>query len=180
MRAQSAKDAPAGAFVHAPRTLCVDLPSRAGHHIPTAGPSTGTRRISNQKELRDRLKAVYGAELVYEFTGLTKDTMHETLSKLAQTRVLLGPHGAGLTTLLFLPSTNASLVELRPVYYGSRKGILSFVHLGQLASVPVHVLNSKGSFFGTISVDVDAVMALLSELYPPAQRVPNQSSAMPL
>eukprot|EP00668_Euglena_longa_P014322 GGOE01018305.1.p1 GENE.GGOE01018305.1~~GGOE01018305.1.p1 ORF type:complete len:413 (+),score=52.78 GGOE01018305.1:34-1272(+) len=126
---------------------------------------TGTRRVDNEAELLHELRVVYGPGLVHRIEGLHPGNVNSTLAVLAQTRVLIGPHGAGLTMLMFLPPKGSAVVELRPLFIGARKGILSFVHLATHAGIPIHVVQCKGSFFSTIHTNVTAMVLIIGSVY---------------
>lgn len=74
-----------------------------GSHSPSC-----IRCLRNHDELVRSARREFSGKEVIEFT---KHSMRETVSLFARTRLVIAPHGAGLTNLLFLPLC-AGLVEI--------------------------------------------------------------------
>lgn len=76
-----------------------------------------SRKIANEDELTEAVKAILPGHKVH---GVQLDLlrMKEQLQLVANTDILIGMHGAGLTHALFLPN-HAGLVELYPSYWST-------------------------------------------------------------
>lgn len=76
-----------------------------------------TRKIKNEDELLNSIKAKFPR---FEVTGVQIDKfdMKRQLEMVADTDILVGMHGAGLSHLLFLPNY-AGVVELFPLYWST-------------------------------------------------------------
>ncbi|HMJ47545.1 MAG TPA: glycosyltransferase family 61 protein [Ferruginibacter sp.] len=68
----------------------------------------GARRIVNEEELLPIF-----SKFNIEVHCLENYSFSQQLSLLQSTKVLIGPHGAGLTNMLFMPKGNSIIIELR-------------------------------------------------------------------
>lgn len=66
------------------------------------------RRIVNEREVAERLAAIG-----FEILQLTTMPLEEQIRVFSQSRLVVGPHGSGLTNILFGPS-NLAVVDLHP------------------------------------------------------------------
>ena len=124
-----------------------------------------SRKIKNEDELLARAKELLPGHVI---AGIQIDnlTMTRQLSVIANTDILIGMHGAGLTHTLFLPK-HGGLVELYPTYWSSSnrhfrsmcqwRGLhyVTWTNREQTRELPDHYT----------MVDVDAVMKMLHEMH---------------
>eukprot|EP00996_Jenningsia_fusiforme_P000657 NODE_1593_length_1479_cov_5.977622_g1437_i0.p1 GENE.NODE_1593_length_1479_cov_5.977622_g1437_i0~~NODE_1593_length_1479_cov_5.977622_g1437_i0.p1 ORF type:complete len:407 (+),score=54.68 NODE_1593_length_1479_cov_5.977622_g1437_i0:141-1361(+) len=120
-----------------------------------------TRAVSNEGEL---ISSLGNVSLVWKFESMAASNFKGILRQLSISDVLMGPHGAGLTTLLFLPP-GATVVELRPAKHSNRYGIGSYDQLAPLSGLKIHVVTCAGSFYGQLVADVGKVVDLVSTIH---------------
>jgi tetratricopeptide (TPR) repeat protein len=77
--------------------------------------NSARRPLANEEQLEEMLRTDWGCRIVR-----IQDLSHpEQLRHAQQARLIIGPHGAGLTTTLFAPRTTP-LIELLPTAYAKR------------------------------------------------------------
>ncbi|XP_061170409.1 uncharacterized protein LOC133179728 [Saccostrea echinata] len=76
-----------------------------------------SRKIKNERDLQQFLQKFYPTHSIAS-VQTDKLSMQDQLSAIANTDILIGMHGAGLTLALFLPK-HGGLIELYPKYWSS-------------------------------------------------------------
>jgi glycoprotein 2-beta-D-xylosyltransferase len=76
-----------------------------------------SRKVKNEEELENLVHKLYPNHSISSIQT-DKMSMHDQLSAIVNTDILIGMHGAGLTLALFLPE-HAGLVEIYPKYWSS-------------------------------------------------------------
>lgn len=103
---------------HRGRRVRVTLVRREDYRAHPRNPrGTIQRKLANERSLLGALRrAEIGAPVEVRAVALELESVREQLRIVAETDLLVGMHGAGLTHALFLPD-HAGLVELYPAYY---------------------------------------------------------------
>jgi hypothetical protein len=102
----------------------------------------GSRVITNQEKLEDRLSSVFGSKFIC--VHLAKYEIEELIDIFGEAAVVIGSHGGGLYNLLWA-SRNASLVEIMPVQkdgvYPLQEGLDGFPSYCHLAFHTLATMN---------------------------------------
>jgi hypothetical protein len=135
------------------RTLLLpDRPSRHNRRIVLSRARAGKRRILNGAELIDAL-----ASLGFEAVAPETLTFDEQIELFYDAEVVIAPHGAGLTNLLF--ADTARVLELFPTPYV----VPHFYYLCQAIGLPYQYLCSRHDHRDDdFQVDVSRVRHLLA------------------
>lgn len=94
--------------------------------VPTRSVALMTRRNARSRRLRDPQRISFCARRlnfsVHLHEDLGRHSLREQTSRIRNTGVLVAPHGAGLTQLLWLPN-GAGVVELTPHLPSAQRGV---------------------------------------------------------
>ena len=88
-------------------------------------------------------------------------SMSETRDLLGRTLLFLGPHGAGMTNVMFM-RPGAAVLELRPDAMRNP----CYHYLSDRCDLDFYLLRPKGTFMSTMDVDVDEVLGLVRKILP--------------
>eukprot|EP00668_Euglena_longa_P030183 GGOE01037606.1.p1 GENE.GGOE01037606.1~~GGOE01037606.1.p1 ORF type:complete len:452 (+),score=95.43 GGOE01037606.1:109-1356(+) len=124
-------------------------------------PPNGSRAFSEHDALYAEMQRVYGREVVQVFHGLYPDRFQGTLRLLQQARLLVGPHGAGLTATVFLPPT-AAVLEIRPTRYPNP----CYEYVAHACGLRYSVVKASGGRKEAMHVSVATVMSAMAGLFP--------------
>jgi hypothetical protein len=125
--------------------------NRGSHNPPLC-----VRCIRNHDELVRSLRASFPGPEVIEFT---EHSMTETVALFARTRLVIAPHGAGLTNMLFLPRC-AAVVEIH-TFHKERKVNYCYVDMALGLGLSYEGLAP----IGNDEANVSAVLAAAHRLY---------------
>lgn len=124
---------------------------------------TVSRKVKNEKEIEDSIHSFYPNHSIHSLRTENM-SMHDQLSAIVQTDVLIGMHGAGLTLALFLPR-HAGLIELYPKYWSKDnvhfKAIARWRRLHYLNWQNVMEMNEHPNHFTYL--DPSVIKKMLSE-----------------
>ena len=116
-------------------------------------PPNGTRSLVEHEELHAALLQEYSSKVVRTFPGIYPSNFVAMLQLFARTKLLLGPHGAGLTGTVFLPP-GATLLEIRPTRYPNT----CYEFVAHACSMQYFVLKANGGKKDAMSVGVAKVV----------------------
>lgn len=125
-----------------------------------------TRSLLNHNDLLDALKTAFdNCCTVIEFLGT--EPMENYIVMHHQAKVIVGPHGAGLSNILFA-QPNAALVEIHPKVGNSLNGQVNECHQSTARSLGLEsrmlVQESGESYPSSFEVDVQSVIDTVREL----------------
>jgi len=102
----------------------------------------GKREIINPDELRQAVEVgIREPVIVYEF-----GSMYETMNKLASSRILISPHGAGMSNIIFM-RVGTSVLE-----------------------TDSYLCDSQGDYYGELARTVNVNHKVWTEKHPPSPR----------
>eukprot|EP01012_Entosiphon_sulcatum_P008608 TRINITY_DN14723_c0_g1_i1.p1 TRINITY_DN14723_c0_g1~~TRINITY_DN14723_c0_g1_i1.p1 ORF type:complete len:480 (-),score=64.14 TRINITY_DN14723_c0_g1_i1:776-2215(-) len=125
---------------------------------------TNNRALMENAALFHALQEKYGSRVRF-FTGVFAETLQEDLQLLRRARLLLGPHGAGLAAMLFLPK-DASVFEIRPKSYLRD----CFERQARTYGLDYHMVLGDGGYEGALSVDIHQVVRKAAAILESQQR----------
>lgn len=120
------------------------------------------RNIVQHAAIVGALAAAYGAPRVVEFFGNL--SVAGTRALFLRAALFVGPHGAGMTNLIFMPP-GAAVLEVRPRDYKNN----CYQHLSDRIGLPYYRVFGDGGFETPIDVDSAAVVATVERILPPGQ-----------
>ena len=124
-------------------------------HIISRGPNVsmvlikrlGTvRRLQGLEILEDLVRTKYGPDNVQVFNG----TEGLALRMFSTATLVVAPHGAGLSNMIFAPS-NLVILEIIPNKYAN----MCFQNLADVLGMKYHSILGNGTFSSPLSVDVN-------------------------
>jgi hypothetical protein len=136
---------------------CPNRPSRANQRFFISREKTGNRVVLNRKALLDALGPYGFTEVILEDL-----TFQEQIRLFYDAEVVIGPHGAGFSNLIFSP--NARVIELFPSTYL----VPHYYYMAKGLGLPYdYVLGAKSDYkIDGFQVDLDVCLEKLQRLQP--------------
>eukprot|EP00668_Euglena_longa_P014738 GGOE01018755.1.p1 GENE.GGOE01018755.1~~GGOE01018755.1.p1 ORF type:complete len:556 (-),score=119.46 GGOE01018755.1:116-1783(-) len=122
---------------------------------------TSRRALRENEQLYAALVSAFSADLVRFWYGIWPSRIQETAGPLAQASVLVGPHGAGLAAMLFLPPTG-SVLELRQDHRHDPNSCFQAMAYG--AGITFDFVFGRGNRDTPMSVNVTLVVERVKQL----------------
>eukprot|EP00667_Euglena_gracilis_P009336 EG_transcript_9475 len=122
---------------------------------------TSRRALRENQQLYEALAAAFSPDLVRYWYGIWPSRLAATAGPLARASVLVGPHGAGLAALLFLPAGGSAL-ELRQDHRHDPHSCFQALAFG--AGVPFDFVFGRGTRDTPLSVNVTEVVERVQRL----------------
>eukprot|EP00475_Leptophrys_vorax_P003097 TRINITY_DN117_c0_g1_i1.p1 TRINITY_DN117_c0_g1~~TRINITY_DN117_c0_g1_i1.p1 ORF type:complete len:184 (-),score=53.63 TRINITY_DN117_c0_g1_i1:82-633(-) len=128
----------------------------AGQNILVIKRSGKKRSIVNYDEMLSALKAKFPEENIVEFSDDPVPSMNDILRMFYEAKLIVSPHGAGLTNL-FMCNEGVGVIEMLP-----RVSVECFRKMSQLLKLRYEGLVVRNSTTNDypITVDVDAVVTI--------------------
>jgi len=144
------------------RLLPADAPARGSRRLYVTRRLARCRRLVNEHEIEPILQ-----DSGFEIVEAERLTFREQVSLFSQAEFVIGPHGAGLTNILFAPERCRVLELFQPTYFhaSTYKRATCLNHdYGFLAGKPVLSATSDSANTTDIQVDKDQFEACLSAM----------------
>lgn len=119
----------------------------------------GVRAVNQAKEIENGLVALYGRQRVVPFWG--NISMTEAHELVGRALLLVGPHGAGMTNVMFM-RPGAAVLELRPKTMRNP----CYHYLSDRCDLDFYLLKTNGTFVTAMDVDVKEVLGLVRKILP--------------
>ena len=122
---------------------------------------TSRRAIKENDQLYTALVREYGMDVVRFWYGVWPTDLSGTAGPLAQASIFVGPHGAGLAAMLFLPP-DAHVLELRQDWHNDQYSC--FQTMAWAANISFGFIFGKGTRETVMSINVTKVVAEVRRL----------------
>eukprot|EP00996_Jenningsia_fusiforme_P003300 NODE_409_length_2287_cov_35.605898_g376_i0.p1 GENE.NODE_409_length_2287_cov_35.605898_g376_i0~~NODE_409_length_2287_cov_35.605898_g376_i0.p1 ORF type:complete len:537 (-),score=47.54 NODE_409_length_2287_cov_35.605898_g376_i0:539-2149(-) len=149
-------------YLHIVRDVAIGVPPAADLIIVyNRNNFTSRRSVRQHPALFSALQREHGRENVVEFLGVWPRSPREDLKLLARGKVLLGPHGAGLAAMVFLPK-DAGVIELRPKVRTEPRSCFEF--MAWAAGLRFRVIRTNGNNASPMAISITEVTKSVRDL----------------